>query len=153
MSSKWLFIAGLGLGLFGCASDDGGGAGGGDDTLPKRGEMASDPTIVSATAKCSTCDSEECIGLPDGPPPTNDYVRVHVNASDPMGDTNLGTCAGMLSNISDEDTYSDGSGSSSACNMFFKLACTAGQVHTVRITVANETGGVTTASVKLTVAP
>ncbi len=127
-----------------CASDDGGG-GDGEDTLPKRGEMASDPTIVSATARCASCGGEICTGSD----PANSHVRVRVDASDPMGAGNLGTCAGTLGTISDQGTYSDGGGAGS-CTMWFKTACTPGGSVTVDLTVSNDKGGITTASVKLT---
>lgn len=142
MTSRWLFV----VALFGaCASDDNGGAGSGEDTLPKRGELASDPTIVSAVASCS-CGGEICDGTP-GSEASN--VRVRVAASDPMGVSNLGNCAGTLEGITDQDSYGDGSD----CNLYFQTPCMAGQVHTVALTVSNDTGGVTTASVKVTVAP
>ena len=133
----------LGLTLAACSSDAG--SSDGADTLPKRGEVATDPTIVSATARCAACSGEICSG--DVPP--NSYVFVRVDSSDPMGVTNLGNCAGMLANNTDQDTYGDGQNSS--CRLFFKLPCAVGQNHVVDLTVSNSTGGVTSASVKLTV--
>jgi hypothetical protein len=133
--------------LGGCTGDDDGGGGGGGDTLPKRGERATDPTIVSAAASCAACGGTICTGSD----PANSHVRVRVDASDPMGAANLGTCAGTLAGIMDQGAHGDGGGSS--CYLHFKLACMPGQVHTVALTVSNATGGVTTASVKLTVAP
>ncbi len=147
MTSKWLVVFAL---LGACASDDSGGSGSGDDTLPKRGELATDPTIVSAAANCG-CGGEICDGTPGS---ANTHVRVRVAASDPMGVSNLGNCAGTLSGITDQDSYGDGSAGSD-CYLYFQTptACAAGQVHTVALTVSNDTGGVTTASVKVTVAP
>lgn len=145
MTKTTLLAMGFGLVLAACADDGGTGAGSGNDTLPKRGELASDPTIVSATARCS-CGGEICSG---GDPGTS-HVRVRVDGSDPNGASNLGTCAATLGDVMDQGSY-DGS---SACTLYFKTpaACAAGAVHTVGITVSNDTGGVTTASVKLTVA-
>ncbi|MBA3460223.1 MAG: hypothetical protein H0T46_09710 [Deltaproteobacteria bacterium] len=139
-----LLALGLGVALAACADDGGSGAGSGNDTLPKRGELASDPTIVSATARCS-CGGEIC----SGGDPGNSHVRVRVDGSDPNGASNLGTCAGTLGDVMDQGSYSG-----SACTLYFKTpsACATGAVHTVGITVSNDTGGVTTASVKLTVA-
>ncbi len=133
----------LGVTLAACSSDAGGNDGA--DTLPKRGEVATDPTIVSATARCASCGGEIC----DGNSPPNSYVGVKVASSDPKGATNLGTCAGTLGNNSDQDTYGDGR--NSGCELFFKLPCAPLQVHVVDLTVSNKTGGVTSASVKLTV--
>jgi hypothetical protein len=148
MIRKALLVIGLGFALVACASDDDGGGGSGDDALPKRGERDTDPTIVSATARCS-CGGEVCNA---GDPGTS-HVRVRVDASDPMGASNLGTCAGTLGGATDQDSYSDGN--NTGCYLYFKTAaaCAPGQVHTVALTVSNETAGVTTASVKLTVSP
>lgn len=149
MTSKWLWVVALVVALVcACASDEDGGAGSGDDTLPKRGELATDPTIVSAVASCG-CGGEIC--TPDS---ANTHVRVRVAASDPMGVSNLGNCAGTLAGITDQDSYGDGSAGSD-CYLYFQTptACAAGQVHTVALTVSNDMGGVTTASVKVTVAP
>jgi hypothetical protein len=143
MTSRWL-LAFVFVGA--CASDDGGGAGDGDDTLPKRGELATDPTIVSAVANCS-CGGEICSGGTE-----NTHVRVRVAASDPEGVSNLGNCAGTLAGITDQDSYGDGSAGSD-CYLYFKTACVANQSHTVALTVSNDTGGVTTASIKVTIAP
>ena len=144
-----LLVLCLGLAAAACASDDGGGGGGGtgEDTLPKRGELASDPTIVSAAARCSSCGFTDCLGSD----PMNSHVRVRIDASDPMGASNLGSCAGTLGSITDQDTYGDGN--SGGCAVYFQTPCTPGGSITVGLTVANDTGGVTTASVKLTVAP
>src|SRR5687768_15879219 len=101
MTANWIVV--LGLALAACASDDGG-AGEGDDALPKRGELATDPTIVSAIATCS-CAGEYCsVGEP-----VNTHVRVRVAASDPMGAGNLGNCAGTMADTSDQDSYGDSS--------------------------------------------
>jgi hypothetical protein len=144
MMKTTLMALGLGLVLAACADDGGTGAGSGNDTLPKRGELATDPTIVSATARCS-CGGEICSG---GDPGTS-HVRVRVDGSDPNGVMNLGTCAGTLGDVMDQGSYT-----SSVCTLYFKTpaACVVGSVHTVGLTVSNDTGGVTTASVKLTVA-
>ena len=138
-----LLVVGFGLVLAACADDGGSmGPGGGGDTLPKRGELATDPTIVSATARCSACASEECFGGD----PVNSHIRVRVDASDMGGASNLGTCAGAMAALSDQDSYEGGS-----CNLFFKTPCAAGSAVTVGLTVSNDKGGVTTASVKLTI--
>jgi hypothetical protein len=138
-----LLVVGLGLVLAACADDGGSmGPGSGDDTLPKRGELATDPTIVSATARCSACASEECFGSD----PANSHIRVRVDASDMGGSANLGSCAGTMAALSDQDSYEGGT-----CSLFFKTPCTAGSPVTVGLTVSNDKGGVTTASVKLTV--
>jgi hypothetical protein len=138
-----LLVMGFGLFLAACADDGGSmGPGDGDDTLPKRGELATDPTIVSATARCAPCGGEICTGSD----PANSHIRVRVDASDMGGSGNLGTCAGTLAALSDQDSYDGGS-----CTLFFKTPCTAGSPVTVGLTVSNDKGGVTTASVKLTV--
>jgi hypothetical protein len=94
---KLLVLVGLGLGMAACASDDGGGAGSGNDTLPKRGEKATDPTIVGATAYCSKCGSQVCPIDPANP----EHLVVWVSGSDMGGAENLGTCVGTL-NVSAE---------------------------------------------------
>jgi hypothetical protein len=129
----------VGLSLVGCGGDDGVGSGG--DSLPKRGEMASDPTIVAATASCS-----EGIFIPDQPPRTP-TLSVRVAASDPAGQENLGNCIGETASSTDQDDF--GSGSAGSCSLSFSVACTVGQSYVVDLTVSNATGGVTTASVKV----
>lgn len=145
MTKLLVVTVGLGLALAACASDEGGGGvGNGGDTLPKRGEMATDPTIVSATARCS-CGGEVC----SGGDPQNGYVSVRVDGTDPKGQGNLATCAGTLAAVSDQGTYGEGN----ACSLYFKVAtpCAVGSSVTVGLTVANDSGGVTTASVKLAI--
>lgn len=136
----------LGWALAGCADDGGGGAGSGNDTLPKRGQVASDPTIVSATAQCS-CGGNTC---PGGDPRTS-HVRVIVFGSDMAGASNLGSCAGTLLDVMAQGGYNG----AAACALYFKTPspCAVGSSHAVGITLSNDTGGVTTASVKLTVSP
>ncbi|HEY5926365.1 MAG TPA: hypothetical protein VIV11_31985 [Kofleriaceae bacterium] len=143
MTSKWLVV--IALTLAACASDDGG-AGSGDDSLPKRGELSSDPTIVSAVANCS-CGGEICSGGE-----TNTHIRVRVAATDPAGLPNLGNCSGTVNGASDQDSYGGGSAGSD-CYLYFQTACTPSQAFTIGLTVSNDMGGVTTASVKLTVSP
>jgi len=84
-----------------------------------------------------------------GGDPQNGYYSVRVDGSDPKGQSNLASCAGTLDATSDQGTYGDGTD----CYLYFKAAttCTVGGAVTVGLTVANGTGGVTTASVKLTV--
>jgi hypothetical protein len=135
---------GLGLGLAACATD-GDGAGSGEDILPKRGELATDPTIVSATARCWSGE----ISVPGGPEQPL-YIGITVAGSDPMGAENMGTCAGSLGGgTADQDTFS----SSGNCYLDLRTACTPGSNITVGLTVSNKTGGVTTASIRLTIAP
>ena len=141
--TKTLLVLGFGMVLAACADDGGGnGAGSGNDSLPKRGEMAADPTIVSATARCS-CGGEVC----SSGDPANAYVSVRVDASDMAGAANLGTCAGTMGAVSDQGSYEG-----STCSLYLHTPCTAGSAVTVGLTVSNEKGGVTTASVKLNVA-
>jgi hypothetical protein len=144
MTCKSLLVFSLGMALFSCSSD----GGGGDDTLPKRGEMASDPTIVSAIASCSTCGGEICV-----PNETEaaTYLVIRVASSDPAGVENLGTCSGTVNGITDQDEYGGGSAGSD-CYLYFKSACAAGDVFTADLTVSNLMAGVTTASVKVTAA-
>jgi hypothetical protein len=129
----------LGLALVGCGED--GGAGSGNDTLPKRGEMAADPTIVAATA---SCNGE--IVLP-GQPPGTPNLSVRVTASDPAGQDNLGNCIGETGASSDQGSF--GSGSAGSCFLDFTVACKVGTSYVVDLTVSNAMGGVTTASVSL----
>jgi hypothetical protein len=121
----------------------GGGTGSGDDMLPKRGEMASDPTIVSATAHCGPEVSD------GGSADLMNYITVRIDGSDPAGASNLGSCAATLDAASDQGSY--GSGSSSACYAEMMHSCTVGMQAVIDLTVSNKTGGVTTASVSLTV--
>lgn len=132
------FVLGLAGGLLACSSD---GAGSGEDTLPKRGEMATDPTIVSAVARCS-CGGLVC----DVGSPQTSHISVRVNASDPMG-SNLMSCAGMIGAASDQGGFAG----DCRLEIMAPAPCALGQTHTVDLTVANATGGVTTASVNLTV--
>lgn len=125
----------LGLSLVGCGSD------GGEDSLPKRGEMAADPTIVAATASCN-----EEISIP-GQPPGTPNLQVRVTASDPAGQDNLGNCIGETGASSDQGSF--GSGSAGSCFLEFSVACTVGKSYVVDLTVSNAKGGVTTASVSV----
>ena len=113
----------------------------GSDMLPKRGERSTDPTIVSATAHCG---GE--VGTP-GQLPDPNTVTVKIAGSDPMGGANLGTCAGMIDSATDQGTF-DSSGN---CYAEIRYACTAGMTKVFDLTVSNRTGGVTTASVSITV--
>jgi hypothetical protein len=103
----------------------------GDDTLPKRGELATDPTIVGATAGC------------DGELMFKGLV-VYIAASDPMGVANLGACVATI-----DDTTHQSSFDGSRCVIDLSPACTLGTEYAVDITASNRTGGVTTASVKV----
>ena len=125
----------LGLALVGCSD---GGEGSGEDSLPKRGEKTTDPTIVAATA---TCTSE------DGAPgtPLVSRLAVRVAATDAGGQENLGNCIGETSASTDQGTF--GSGSAGTCYLEFATACTKLSPYVVDVTVSNSTGGVTTASV------
>lgn len=129
----------VGLSLIGCGGD--GGEGSGEDSLPKRGEKAADPTIVAATA---SCNGE--ISLPDQPPGTM-HLSVRVTASDPAGQDNLGNCIGESGTSSDDGSF--GSGSSGSCFLSFTTPCTVGKAYVVDLTVSNAMGGVTTASVSV----
>ena|SRR5688572_7819685 len=135
---KTLFLV-LGVLVAGCASD---GAGEGGDTLPKKGDAASDPTIVSATARCM--DDGVVI---EGQPPPPKTLTIRVAASDPMGEDNLGSVTVAVSGEMDIDQFYEGGATS-----YHPLdaACTAGTSYVLDITVANKTGGVTTASVDVT---
>ena len=135
-----MIVVALAGALSGCSSD---GAGSGADTLPKRGELVSDPTIVSATAKCSCGDG----GCGSGDPRTT-HVRVELSASDSMGEANLSTCAVTIGATSEQDGFYF-----STCVAYLAVTtpCAVGQVHTADIIVSNNTGGVTTASVDVTV--
>ena len=116
--------------------------GSGDDSLPKRGEMTNDPTIVAATASCVRDE----ISLPDQPPGTPNLL-VRVAASDPAGQENLGACIGETASSTDQGSF--GSGSAGSCYLDFEVACTVGKTYVVDLTVSNATGGVTTASVSV----
>ena len=123
-----------------CTSD--GPAGSGDDVLPKRGELTSDPTIVSARASCYGG-----VVAPGGTPPPPE-LRIRIDGSDPTG--KLGTCAITIGSITEQDDFDDGT-----CVVFFSssdISCEAGTKQVVGITASNQTGGFTTASVTLTVA-
>jgi hypothetical protein len=115
--------------------DDGGTAGDGDDALPKRGELATDPTIVSATIQC-----QEASG-----PTVPQRLSMQVDASDPGGKTNLGSCALTVGTMSGQDDFYQGS-----CYVSFDgMACVPGTTYTLGLVVSNATGGVTTASVNV----
>lgn len=123
-----------------CASDESP-AGAGDDVLPMRGERTGDPTIVSAVASC-----EGRIVLPDSPPSTPN-LEIEVDGSDPTGESKLGHCAVTIGSVTNQDSFYDGS-----CDVAFSsIPCEHGKSHVVGITISNEAGGVTTASVTLTV--
>jgi hypothetical protein len=130
MTSKWLVV--LGLSLAACAGD---GGGDGNDALPKRGERTGDPTIVSATASCGLGGS--------GSTPT---FFVKIDATDPMGKMNLGTCSATYAGTTDQGSFGE-----FGCNLQVAHVCQAGDTAVVDMVVSNDTGGVTTASVRLPV--
>ncbi len=124
--------------LMACGSD------GGEDALPKRGQRDTDPTIVSATARCS-CGGEICSG---GDPVTS-HIRVRIDATDPMGAGHLGTCAATIGGITDQGSF----GEDDSCYAYVETSCVLGETETVDVTISNESGGVTSASVSIVVAP
>ena len=113
----------------------------GSDTLPKRGERSTDPTIVSATAHCGGQ-----FGTPNTPPDPN-TTTVEISGTDPMGGSNLGTCAGMLDAATNQATFN----TSGNCYVEIQYACTSGMTKVFDLTVSNKSGGVTSASVTLKV--
>lgn len=126
MNGKASLLIGI-LALAACSSDNSGG-----DTLPKRGDRDTDPTIVSASARCDSATS----------------IKIQIGASDPKGLANLGTCAATIGSATQQDTFLEGS-----CYLYFSMQCAGGLQLDTSITVGNATGGVTTASVQLTVTP
>ena len=106
---------------------------GGGDTLPKRGERMTDPTIVSATASCES-----------GSGATKD-VGVQVNATDPGGAMNLKSCSATIAGVTEESGIGE-----FGCSLLVHRPCTVGETFVVDLLVANDTGGFTDASVKLT---
>jgi len=133
MKVACLVVCALALG---CGSDGNGGDG--DDSLPKRGERDTDPTIVSATMDC----------IIDGTGTALTVAEIRVAASDPMGMANLGTATVTLEGMTDVDSgFSSGSANTSYHEFTFN--CARGTTYTVDIIVSNNTGGVTTASTKI----
>jgi hypothetical protein len=110
---------------------DNGGSGSGNDVLPKRGESTTDPTIVSASARCG------------GGEFSFKGLVIVIAATDAGGTENLGSCAVNLGGTTQQGTF-EGS-----CYVEASPTCTANTDYTVGITVSNNTGGITTASVKL----
>jgi hypothetical protein len=125
MKLTWLLI----LGLAACADE----RAGGDDVLPKRGERTTDPTIVSASASCEPINH------------TTDGFAVTVNASDPGGLPNLGTCAATVEGATREANFTDG-----GCYAVVERPCTRGVPFVLDVLVANKTGGFTQASTTIT---
>ena len=101
-----------------------------------RGAMATDPTIVSATASCFV-DSEAHVT----------YISLNVSGSDPAGMAHLGTCAATINGMTNSNPFGDGS----SCNVSVVGDCTVGAQIVAGITVSNDLGGVTTASTKVTI--
>ena len=130
MKVACLLVCALALG---CGGDGNGGDG--DDSLPKRGERDTDPTIVSATIDC----------IVEG---TASSAEIRIAATDPMGTANLGTATVMFEGMTDVDAGFS-SGSANTSYHAFDVPCARGTTYTVDITVSNNTGGVTTASTKI----
>jgi hypothetical protein len=123
--TQWLFLS---LSVVGCTDDSKGSA---LDTLPKRGERATDPTIVSAVA---TCTGELMFkGL-----------VVLIDASDPAS-ANLGTCAATSDVTTAQGTFT----TSGRCEVDLVRECVVGTDYVVDLTISNKTGGVTTATIKV----
>jgi hypothetical protein len=126
------------LGLSVAAACGGNGDGGGDsslDTLPKRGERATDPTIVSAAARCS------------GELMFKGLV-VQIDASDPAP-SNLGSCAVMNGDKMGQGIFSQ----NVRCAVSFAQDCVVDADYVVDLTVSNKSAGITVASVKLHASP
>jgi hypothetical protein len=131
MMMKLTSVCVMCLGLAACSTDDGDSAGSGEDVLPMRGEMATDPTIVSATAN-----------RPSG----SSYAWLRVAASDPKGTSNLATCAFIIDGVTHQGYFSDGY---EQCTADLDEPWPTGTVNTVKVIVSNATGGFTSASISL----
>ena len=130
----------LGLALVGCSD---GGEGSGEDSLPKRGDLTTDPTIVAATARCESDDGGGGGGGGGGVPAVT-KLAVTVAATDTAGQNNLGNCIGVTTASTDDGGgFSEGG----SCYLRFSIPCTKQTPYVVDLTVSNATGGVTTASV------
>lgn len=106
------------------------------DTLPKRGERTTDPTIVSAAAGCS------------GELMFKGLV-VRIDATDSTA-ANLGTCAAAFDGATALGTFVE---TTSRCVAQLTRDCVVETDYVVDLTISNKTGGVTTASVKLRAVP
>ena len=130
------FIVMSGLTLFGCAGDEREEEAG-RDTLPKRGETQADPTILSATSQCIS-------GLG-----TYRAVGVTISASDLRGNPNLGTCERTLAGVSASGEFNQ----NATCYVEIELQsteCFDGRADfVVDLVVSNESGGFTTASLRV----
>lgn len=124
----------LGLALLGCPADRE--AGGGQDILPKRGATGSDPTILAAAPSC-------IVGLG-----TYRALAIAISASDLRGNVNLGTCQAMFAG---EIATGEFNTSNATCYVEVELAgdCVEGTSYIVDLMVANESGGFTTASLRV----
>jgi hypothetical protein len=120
----------LAIGLIGCSGSDG--ADDGNDTLPKRGERTTDPTIVSATAACS--GELMYKGL-----------LIRVDGTDAMGLENLSTCAATAESATSQGIFT----SRGTCFMELTPTCAVGAAYQASLTIASKTGGVTTAAIVL----
>ncbi len=122
--------------LFAVTACDDGGTTPGRDALPKRGERATDPTVITITATC---------WLSVSPPP----VVIEILGSDPMGDLNLGTCQVTLDGRVEDGQFGDASDDATCAASFATNGCAGGASHVVDVLVSNKTGGFTQASVAL----
>jgi hypothetical protein len=129
-------LVAFGVCTLAACSSSGGGTNGDLDVLPKRGERASDPTIVSATAGCS------------GDLMFKGLV-IQIDASDPAP-SNLGSCAAMFGMTMGQGQFSGGGG---RCIVELGPDCTVGTDYVVDLTIGNKTAGVTVATVKLHAGP
>jgi hypothetical protein len=130
MRTMQLLVLGLGV-----ATACGGGADSSLDTLPKRGERATDPTIVSASAGCT------------GELMFKGLV-VRIDASDPAP-SNLGSCAVMNGEKMGQGIFIE----NVRCEVSFEQECVVDADYVVDLTVSNRTAGITVASVKLHARP
>jgi hypothetical protein len=87
---------------------------------------------VSATARCSDTTT----------------IGVSVYGSDPGGLENLGSCAAFVGTSGDNGSFNVEYASGS-CYVAFSASCAVGDTFDIDLTVSNQTGGVTTALVRL----
>lgn len=122
-------VLGVAVMLGACADSGDSGFG---DSLPKRGDRSSDPTIVSAIADCDVYSSYSSLSI-------------EILASDPSGE--LGPCSGTVGGIFQQETFGD----DNSCWLHFRMPCSTMQEATFELMVANDHAGLTEATITIPV--
>ena len=114
--------------------------GDGQDILPKAGELAVDPTIISTTVRCVTTVGEHVREI---------WTEVAIMASDSKGYANLDWCSATRGVDTHVAWFPSATYSYLGCTLSYPI-CQVGDQYIMKIKVRNKPGGTNIASVMMT---